>query len=296
MRDRLAATKAGLEPVDREDLPRLPRERAREAVRLRGGQGEDRAPDPARVGRSRSASARARASASDLDAQYGWPRRRAQGAPRELAVLQEPASTSPSGPTGARSGSRARPRAASSSWTRRRALKVAEIPVGGQATDVAFSPDGTRAYVTNRLNDSVVGHRRGDAQGPAAPSRWPTSRTGVALDPTGKTLFVLDTAFDAVSVVDLATRQGDERLAASRNPGRLALSPDGKRCWSRTPSPASASSARRRCPRSPSSTPRGRGSRTGGSCRRRTCCSASPGTRAVSSRWPRSTAPRTSFR
>ena len=27
-------------------------------------------------------------------------------------------------------------------------VKVAEIPVGGQATDLAFSPDGTRAYVT----------------------------------------------------------------------------------------------------------------------------------------------------
>ena len=34
-------------------------------------------------------------------------------------------------------------------------MKVAEIPVGGQATDVAFSPDGSRAYVSNRLDDSV---------------------------------------------------------------------------------------------------------------------------------------------
>jgi YVTN family beta-propeller protein len=51
----------------------------------------------------------------------------------------------------------------------------------------------------------------------------------VAVDPGGKTLFVMGTAFDAVSVVDVATGKETKRLAASRNPWSAALSPDGKR-------------------------------------------------------------------
>ena len=33
--------------------------------------------------------------------------------------------------------------------------KIAEIPVGGQPMAVAFSPDGRRPHVSNRLDDSV---------------------------------------------------------------------------------------------------------------------------------------------
>lgn len=106
--------------------------------------------------------------------------------------------------------------------------KVAEIPVGGQATDVAFSPDGAQAYVTARLNDSVnvidVATRRLTRSIPVADEPH-----GIAVTPDGKTLFVMGTAFDAVSVVDLATGKETKRLAASRNPWSAALSPDGKK-------------------------------------------------------------------
>ena len=109
-----------------------------------------------------------------------------------------------------------------------RRVKVAEIPVGGQATDLAFSPDGTRAYVTSRLNDSVVvidvATRQVRQNLPVADEPH-----GIAVDPSGKTLFVMGTAFDAVSVVDLATGKETKRLAASRNPWSAALSPDGER-------------------------------------------------------------------
>jgi YVTN family beta-propeller protein len=108
-----------------------------------------------------------------------------------------------------------------------RRVKVAEIPVGGQATDLVFSPDGTKAYVTSRLNDSVVvidvATRRVLRNLPVADEPH-----GIAVDPSGRTLFVMGTAFDAVSVVDVATGKETKRLAASRNPWSAALSPDGR--------------------------------------------------------------------
>jgi YVTN family beta-propeller protein len=105
--------------------------------------------------------------------------------------------------------------------------KIAEIPVGGQATDVAFSPDGARAYVTARLTDSVSVI---DAVSRKVVQTIPVADEphGLAVDPSGKTLYVLGTAFDAVSVVDLATGKEAKRLAASRNPWSAALSPDGR--------------------------------------------------------------------
>ncbi len=109
-----------------------------------------------------------------------------------------------------------------------RRTKLAEIPVGGQATSLVFSPDGKRAYVTVRLNDSVavvdVASRKVIRNLPVADEPH-----GIAIDPAGKTLFVMGTAFDAVSVVDVATGKETKRLAASRNPWSAALSPDGKR-------------------------------------------------------------------
>ncbi len=109
-----------------------------------------------------------------------------------------------------------------------RRVKVAEIPVGGQATDLVFSPDGAKAYVTSRRNDSVVvidvATRKVLKALPVADEPH-----GVAVDPSGTTLFVMGTAFDAVSVVDVATGKETKRLAASRNPWSTALSPDGRR-------------------------------------------------------------------
>jgi YVTN family beta-propeller protein len=106
--------------------------------------------------------------------------------------------------------------------------RVAEIPVGGQATDVAFTPDGARAYVTARLDDSVT---EVDVAARKVLRRIPVADEphGIAVDPTGRTLFVVDTAQDTVSVVDLATGKETKRLPASRYAWSAALSPDGKR-------------------------------------------------------------------
>jgi YVTN family beta-propeller protein len=107
-------------------------------------------------------------------------------------------------------------------------VKVAEIPVGGEATDVAFSPDGSRAYVSNRLDDSVseidVAARRVLRTIPVGDEPH-----GLVTDRGGKLLYVLNTSSRDLSVIDLATGREKERLAASRYPWSLALSPDGSR-------------------------------------------------------------------
>ncbi len=106
-------------------------------------------------------------------------------------------------------------------------VKVAEIVVGGQATDLVFSPDGAKAYVTSRLDDAVfvidVATRKVERKLPVADEPH-----GIAVDPAGKTAFVMGTAFDAVSVLDIATGKETKRLPASRNPWSAALSPDGR--------------------------------------------------------------------
>ena len=80
--------------------------------------------------------------------------------------------------------------------------KVAEIKVGGHAHDVAFGPEGRRAYVSNRLDDSVsvidVAARRVVRTIPVGDEPH-----GLLTDRTGRTLFVANTAGDSVSVIDI---------------------------------------------------------------------------------------------
>jgi YVTN family beta-propeller protein len=106
--------------------------------------------------------------------------------------------------------------------------KRAEISVGRQPNDVAFSPDGLTAYVSNRLDDTVsvidVRSRTVSATIPVGDEPH-----GLLTNRSGSLLFVLATAIDGVSVIDTSTFEEVKRLAASRNPWSLALSPDGSR-------------------------------------------------------------------
>jgi YVTN family beta-propeller protein len=107
-------------------------------------------------------------------------------------------------------------------------VKVAEISVGGQATDVAFSPDGSRAYVSSRLDDSVsvidTAARKVVQVIPVGDEPH-----GLLTDHAGRTLYVLNTSSSDLSVVDLAAGRQVRRLSTSRYPWSLALSPDGSR-------------------------------------------------------------------
>ena len=54
---------------------------------------------------------------------------------------------------------------------------------------------------------------------------------GLLTDRQGKHLYVLNTASEDISVIDLDTLQESKRLSASRGPWALAISPDGKRIY-----------------------------------------------------------------
>lgn len=105
---------------------------------------------------------------------------------------------------------------------------VAEITTGGQPHDVTFSPDGQRAFISNRLDDnvSVV-----DAATKQVVATIPVGDEphGLLTDREGKFLYVLNTSIDSISVVDLKTLKEVKRLSASRSPWSLTLTPDGSR-------------------------------------------------------------------
>jgi YVTN family beta-propeller protein len=105
--------------------------------------------------------------------------------------------------------------------------KIAEIPVGGQPTEVSFSPDGELAFVSNRLDDaiSVINVADREVLQTAVVGDEPH---GLITDPDGKFLYVLNTIADSISVLETTTFTEVKRLAASRNPWSMSLSPDGE--------------------------------------------------------------------
>jgi YVTN family beta-propeller protein len=108
--------------------------------------------------------------------------------------------------------------------------KVAEIAVGGQATDVTFSPDGRWAYVSNRLDDTVSRIRVADRQ-VVATLPVGDEPHGVLTDREGTHLYVLNTLIDSISVIRTDTFEEVKRIAAGRRPWSLAMAPDGSRIY-----------------------------------------------------------------
>jgi YVTN family beta-propeller protein len=104
--------------------------------------------------------------------------------------------------------------------------KVAEIPVGGNPADVTFSPDGRRAFVSNRLDDSVsvvdVATRRVIKTLPVGDEPH-----GLLTDQQGRLLYVLNTSSDDISVFDAVSLEWVKNLSAGRGPWSLARSGEG---------------------------------------------------------------------
>jgi YVTN family beta-propeller protein len=105
----------------------------------------------------------------------------------------------------------------------------------------AFSPDGTKAYVSGGGNNkirryTVAGNRLTEIAPIALPTRNPAGQAinpypvELAVTPDGARLVVADRLADAVSVVDVATGTS-QTVAAGRAPYGVALTPDGRTAY-----------------------------------------------------------------
>jgi YVTN family beta-propeller protein len=91
---------------------------------------------------------------------------------------------------------------------------IARLPLAGAPSHVAFSPDGTRAYVVTTSGLWVYSTRTRSVIREIGGLGIPR---GIAVSPDGKTVYVTDTTGNSVKVIDAATG----RLTASIGVGEL---------------------------------------------------------------------------
>ena len=119
---------------------------------------------------------------------------------------------------------------------------IATIPVGNYPNGVAFSPDGTKAYVTNRLGNSVsvidTNTHTLNASTPTITGYVGWKPTGVAFSPDGTRAYVANnsaaadpTNTDNVSVITTATNSFDRTISVGDQPSGVAISPDGTKAY-----------------------------------------------------------------
>ena len=119
---------------------------------------------------------------------------------------------------------------------------IATIPVGNYPNGVAFSPDGTKAYVTNRLGHSVsvidTNTHTLNASTPTITGYVGWKPTGVAFSPDGTRAYVANnsaaadpTNTDNVSVITTATNSFDRTISVGDQPSGVAISPDGTKAY-----------------------------------------------------------------
>ena len=94
--------------------------------------------------------------------------------------------------------------------------------------DIAFSPDGTRAYATTNTDGSLVTI---DTQTRAVlgTTKVGDGAIGVAITRDGKRAYVVSDA--GVVVVDTSTSAVSPRIAVGSKPQQVAIAPDGKHAY-----------------------------------------------------------------
>ena len=113
---------------------------------------------------------------------------------------------------------------------------AAEIPIeAGAPFSVAFTPDGSRAYVavqdqTRRTGSSVVVL---DTTTRAVTATIPTDKYpySIAVSPDGRQVYVPTHDTNAISVIDTATDTIVNKIAVKPNPHSVAFSVDGRRAY-----------------------------------------------------------------
>ncbi len=107
---------------------------------------------------------------------------------------------------------------------------VAQIPVGGDPTDLSVLPNGTHAYVANQDSQyvTVVDIQNRQVVGHVTCGNNPYM---AATTPDGKYVYVTSEGDDNVSVIRTSDNTVVTTIPVGRNPHRLSISPDGSRCY-----------------------------------------------------------------
>ncbi len=113
---------------------------------------------------------------------------------------------------------------------------IATVRVGGTPTQVAVSPDGTLAYVTNSGSKSVsvINTATNTVIATVGVGRTPTQ---VMVSPDGSRVYVANTGSKSVSVIDTATNTVVETIGVGGGPVALAVTSGGSLPIVTPPSP-----------------------------------------------------------
>ncbi|WFB10512.1 IPT/TIG domain-containing protein [Streptomyces sp. LX-29] len=104
------------------------------------------------------------------------------------------------------------------------------IPVGPSPVSIAFTPDGTRAYVANSgtTTVSVIDTATNTATGTVTVGAEPW---GVAVRPDGTRAYVTNSTAGTVSVINTATNTVIATIPVGTSPRGVAVTPDGTRAY-----------------------------------------------------------------
>ncbi|WP_245813926.1 YncE family protein [Rhodococcus marinonascens] len=103
------------------------------------------------------------------------------------------------------------------------------VTVGNAPFGVAVTPDGSFAYVTNNVGNSVSVIDTDTVVG--APIPVGTNPLGVAITPDGTRTYVTNTGDNTVSVIDTGTNTVIETVPVGIGPSGVAITPDGTRTY-----------------------------------------------------------------
>ena len=110
--------------------------------------------------------------------------------------------------------------------------ELGHLPVGGRPRSIAFSPDGTTAYVTLEGEGSlaVLDVPARQLRSKIKLDLTPTLPMGVVASPDGRQLFVTTGRIGKLALIDVAT-QKTVFTPVGKRPWGVVLSPDGKRLF-----------------------------------------------------------------
>lgn len=109
---------------------------------------------------------------------------------------------------------------------------TATIAVGKEPDELCVAPNGNRAYIVNRADNSVSVIDL-DTLKTTATVTHPTLKRpdGCAVGVDSKKLYVASSEQNALVVVSTETNQVVKDIPTSKNPRRVAVSPDGKKVY-----------------------------------------------------------------